>query len=45
MEPVLLMFDAVGFVLVLLWAARGNGGEGLFAWRGEPSPRSKPRRD
>jgi hypothetical protein len=43
MEPVLLMLDVVGMVIVLVWAARGAGREGLFAWRPTPPPgRRKP---
>ncbi len=38
MEPVLLMLDVVGMVIVLIWAARANGRDGLFAWR----PLSRP---
>jgi hypothetical protein len=37
MEAALLMFDVVGIGLVLLWAARGRGTLGLFAWRGDPA--------
>jgi hypothetical protein len=42
MEAALLMFDAIGITLVVLWAARGRGREGLLAWR--PDPPAKPTR-
>ncbi len=45
MEAALLMFDVVGVGLVLLWAARGRGTAGLFAWRRDPPAKPKPRRD
>jgi hypothetical protein len=37
MEVALLMFDVVVIMLVLLWAARGQGSAGLFAWRSDPA--------
>jgi hypothetical protein len=42
MEATLLMFDVIGVTLVLLWAARGKGGSGLFAWRDDPVAKPEP---
>lgn len=36
MEALLLMLEAVGIGLVLLWVARGRGAEGALAWRSDP---------
>jgi hypothetical protein len=54
MEAALLMFDVVGMALVLIWAGRRQGTQGLFAWRtdiaapprapGAPDPKRPERR-
>jgi hypothetical protein len=38
MEPILLMLDVIGIVLVVLWVARGRGTDGVFGWRPNPTP-------
>ncbi len=42
MEAALLMFDVVGMALVLVWAGRGQGTQGLFAWREDAAAAPDP---
>ncbi len=45
MEAALLMLDVVGIALVLVWAGRNRGTDGLFAWRAPSGAKAPQRRD
>jgi hypothetical protein len=44
MEAALLVCDVIGITLVLLWAARRQGTQGLFAWRSDEAAQPPKRR-